>query len=228
MRAGGGRRQRGAAALILLLVLILGAAAGMMSAYGGSGKAERERQAEQTLAQAQQALLGFAILHGRLPRPALSATDGRERATACDSEQACTGYLPWATLSLAPTTARGLPLRYSVTPAFAAPQTLPSAAVATKTISRRDAARLVYRYGDSQCGPTTQCLPAVLIAPGKAMAAAGSEAGDQAANARGSVHFIQRPLTEDERIAGGAFDDILAWVSYSELRTRMVLAGSWQ
>jgi type II secretory pathway pseudopilin PulG len=212
----------------LLLMLILGAGATLMGAYSGNQRVAREREAMQTLAEAQQALIGFAIVHGRLPRPAQSAASGVELSTPCDSEQQCTGFVPWATLSLRPAYARGQPLRYSVTPAFAVDGATLSTAVATKTISSRDGGRLVYRRGDAHCARTAQCLPAVLIASGKFQGAPGGEGSDQAINARASVHFIQRSYTDDERVAGAAFDDILAWVPYTDLRLRLVSAGSWQ
>jgi len=226
-QAGGKRRQQGAAALILLLMLMLGAGAVLIGVYGGSPRLARERAAQRTLAEAQEALLGFAITHGRLPRPALSPDSGIELPSSCDSEQRCTGFVPWATLSLPPAYARGLPLRYSVTPAFANDNAMPSTAVATKTIAWRDGARLRYRRGSGACARDAQCVPAVLIASGKYQGGQGF-GGDQALNAAASVHFIERPFTDDERVAGAAFDDIVASVSYLDLRVRMLSAGSWQ
>ncbi len=226
--AGGLRRQRGAAVLILLLSLILGAGTILMHAYGGSDRARRERETLHTLAEAQEALLGYAMTHGRLPRPASSATDGHELVQPCESEQRCTGYLPWATLSLPPSIARGLPLRYSVTPAFAGSAAPLSAAVGTKTISRRSSAGLQYRWGGAYCTQGLQCLPAVIIASGKYQGAIDADTGDQAANARASVHFIERPYSDDERAPGGAFDDVVTPIPYGTLRLRMISGGNWQ
>jgi type II secretory pathway pseudopilin PulG len=219
------RHQRGAAVLMLLLLFMLAGAATLSTAYGGSQRSAREREALRVLADAREALLGFAILHGRLPRPAVAPDSGTELPYACDSEQRCTGYLPWIALGLPPAYARGQPLRYSVTPAFANDGVTLSMAVATKTISWRHGAQLAYLRGARRCAREAQCVPAVLIASGKAQAAG---AGDQAANAHASVDFIQRPHSDDERDAGAGFDDIIAWVPYIDLRIRMLLAGRWQ
>lgn len=226
--AGALRRQRGAALLILLMLISLGVGALLMNVYGGTDRTRRQGEAMQTLAEAQDALLGYALTHGRLPRPALSAEAGIEDPVPCDSEQRCTGYLPWATLSLKPMYARGQPLRYSVTPAFAGSSPSLSTAVATKTISWRSENHFQYRWGGPRCALGAQCLPAVIIAPGKYQAAVGAEVGDQAVNAKASIHFIQRPLTDDEHAAGAAYDDLLAWIPYVALRARMISAGSWQ
>lgn len=213
--------------MILLLVLILGAGAVLMGAYGGNPRLIREREAQRALADVQQALIGFAIVHGRLPRPAQSANSGGELPTPCENEQHCTGFVPWATLGLAPSYARGHPVRYSVTPAFANDGAIPSTAVATKTISWRDGAALRYRHGRNYCARDAQCVPAVLLASGKFQGASGN-ASDQAVNAAASRDFIEGPFSDDERVAGGAFDDIVVFVPYTDLRLRMVSAGNWQ
>jgi type II secretory pathway pseudopilin PulG len=220
----GRRRQRGAALLVLLTMLILGVAAVAVNAFRSNAGA-REAQALHVLGETREALIGFAVTHGRLPRPALSAESGIELSTPCDSEQRCTGFVPWSTLSLAPTYARGQPLRYSVTPAFAADGAVLSTAVATKTIAARTGMQLIYLHGSERCARNAQCLPVVLIAPGKFP---GVNGGDQTANLRSSVHFIERPFNDDERVEGGVFDDVVALVPYSELRVRMLQAGNWR
>lgn len=227
-RYRGRRRQRGAALLILLTMLILGVAAVGINAFGGGARASRERQALAAVGEAREALLGYAATHGRLPRPALSADSGVEDPTPCVSEQRCTGFLPWATLSLGPIYARGKPLRYSVTPGFADPQARLSTAVATKTISNRSGNQLLYVDGGAKCALQAQCVPAVLIASGKYQGQSAPGGGDQASNDAAAVHFIQRPQADDETAAGAAFDDIVAWVPYGILRTRMAVTDTWR
>jgi type II secretory pathway pseudopilin PulG len=221
------RRQRGAALLILLTMLILGVAAVGMNAFGGSARTSRERQALAAVGEAKEALLGYASTHGRLPRPALSADSGVEDPTPCASEQRCTGFLPWATLSLGPTYARGKPLRYSVTPAFADPNPQLSTAVATKTISNRIGKQLVFLQGSANCARQDQCVPAVVISSGKYQGLSSLGATDQASNDAANVHFIQRPQENDETAVGAAFDDIVAWLPYGLLKTRMAVTDTW-
>ena len=74
MKRGTPARQRGAALLLLVAVLGLGAASLLIGAFGhDTGEAARQQRTLATLAQARDALLGFAVTHGRLPRPAASA-----------------------------------------------------------------------------------------------------------------------------------------------------------
>jgi type II secretory pathway pseudopilin PulG len=218
----GQRRQRGAALLILLAMLMLGAGAVAISAFRSNAVA-REGQALQVLGEAREALIGYAVLHGRLPRPARSPDGGQEDPAPCASEQQCTGYLPWATLGLAPMYARGKPLRYSVTPAFAAPVTRLRAAVPTKTISHRQGERLIEVEGRTPCTLVVPCTPAVLIASGKYQGAGGS---DQQRNDAAVAHFIQRPASDREQEAGGAFDDLLTWLPYEALVRRASTTGA--
>lgn len=215
------RRQRGAALLVLLTMLILGVAAVAINTFRSGGA--REEQALQSLGQAREALLGYAALHGRLPRPSPSPSAGIENPSPCTSEQQCTGFLPWATLGLGPSYARGKPLRYSVTPAFAAPDARLNSALPTKTVASRRGERLYPVRGRAPCGPGDECVPAVLIASGKYQGAGGA---DQAGNDSAASHFIQRPLSDQEREPGGAFDDLLVWVPYDLVIKRSSAAGS--
>jgi type II secretory pathway pseudopilin PulG len=210
--------------LIMLTMMILGAAALAMHTFSGGATLARESQARQALGEAREALIGYATLHGRLPRPSPSATSGVEASTPCDSEQRCTGFLPWATLGLGPLYARGKPLRYSVTPAFSHPGARVALAVATKTIAARSGEQLVYMAGSGAgCSTARQCLPAVVIASGRYQGlAAGS---DQVVNDLASTHFIERPRNDDERAPGGPFDDMLVGVSYDTLLRRMSVTG---
>ncbi|MFS2007358.1 hypothetical protein ACEN9F_27465 [Duganella sp. CT11-25] len=220
-RRGGSRRQRGAALLVLLTMLMLGVAALAINAFRGGGA--REAQALQSLGQAREALLGYAALHGRLPRPSASPSAGIENPAPCASEQQCTGFLPWATLGLGPTYARGKPLRYSVTPAFSAPDARLNSALPSKTVATRRGDRLLAVRGRAPCSPVDECVPAVLIASGKYQ---GTRGADQAANDGATSHFIQRPLSDLEQGPGGAFDDLVAWVPYDVLIKRSSAAGS--
>src|SRR5450830_65867 len=88
-------RQRGAALLLLVTVLALGAATLLMSGYSPQAMEQRQvDQTQRTLAQSRDALIGFALQHGRLPRPAISAQDGRESALPCTNDADCSGFLP--------------------------------------------------------------------------------------------------------------------------------------
>src|SRR5438067_1245368 len=76
-------------------------------------------QTQKQLEEIREALLGYAMVNGRLPRPALSETDGKERDNPCTDARECTGFIPWVTLGLPKADAWGKMIGYSVVPEFA-------------------------------------------------------------------------------------------------------------
>ena len=213
-------RQQGAALLALLLVAVVAMAAVLLSAFGGSGAGQaRELRAQALLAQANEALIGFAATHGRLPRPAL---DGREKATPCTSEADCTGLLPWLDLGLPAEDQWGHPLRYSVSPAFTVAPLARTAAIATKRVLSRDAGGTPYFVaGQEACTLAAQCAPAVVFSRGRSDSPASQ---DEAGNLLASVDFMQRPRSSESGAPGGAFDDLLVTVPLQTLYQRMAAA----
>jgi type II secretory pathway pseudopilin PulG len=227
------RRQRGAALLLLVAVLGLGAASLLISAFGrNTGEAERQQRTLATLAQAREALLGFAATQGRLPRPAASALDGRERAADCADDAACSGFVPWVALGVDGVDAWGKLLRYSVTPEMARAPIVSFSAVANRVVLERGAqGEFAFVAGQALCDVSAQCLPVVLFSQGKnhyGTAASGvtqinTARGniDEAANDRASRSFIARPATNNAVLPGGAFDDMLTWIPLPTLYQRM-------
>src|SRR5471032_1227554 len=151
--------QRGAALLLLLAMTSIGAATLLVSALGRSGlEARRQQLTVRRLGQASEALLGYASTYGRLPRPAVSATDGNEREQACDTEDSCTGLLPWVTLGIAGSDAWGKRLRYSVTPEYTQVPVRRISAIATKTVQTRASnGQLAYIVGQDECTLAAPC-----------------------------------------------------------------------
>ena len=140
MRAQALKTQRGAALLLLVAVLGLGAASLLMSAFSRNGaEAARQQRTLAILAQARDALTGFAATNGRLPRPASSATDGRERPAECASDADCSGFLPWVALGVPGLDAWGKVLRYSVTPEMSRAPIASVSAVANRVVLQRKA-----------------------------------------------------------------------------------------
>jgi hypothetical protein len=184
------------------------------------------------LAQAKDALAGFAAVNGRLPLPAISAADGLERTTPCASDADCTGFLPWAALGIEGSDAWGQRLRYSVTPALTTYAYAASTAIANRTVQARDAdGELRYLAGGPSCSLRAQCAPFVVLSHGRyhfgvseagierANGAIGNE--DEQTNAAQALHFISRPPTLDPGHPGGEFDDLVAWLPLDFLYQRM-------
>lgn len=231
------RRQQGAVLLLLLAVIGLGGATLLINTLlKGNWQAARERHSVAILGQAREALVGFAIANGRLPRPAVSATDGSEAAAACATEAACSGFLPWVTLGVEGADSWGKRLRYAVTPALCNAPVLAATTVASKTVQGRNSdGTLVYLAGQANCSVSSQCAPFVVLSQGRANFGT-SEAGvampnlsagnlDEAGNQQATAAFISRAASTDPATPGGEFDDLLAWIPLKTLFNRMNAAG---
>ncbi|MBE3025771.1 hypothetical protein GQ37_000705 [Janthinobacterium sp. BJB1] len=226
------QRQRGAALLLLVAVLGLGAAGLLIGAFGrNTGEAARQQRTLLTVAQARDALLGFAAANGRLPRPAASALDGRERPADCAGDADCSGFLPWVALGVTGVDAWGKLLRYSVTPEMARAPIVSFSAVANRVVLGRDArGELMYLAGQDLCDVSAQCLPAVLFSQGRERFGTSASGVRQINTARGNVdeaandsdsrRYVSRPAAQDG-VPGGAFDDMLAWITVPALYQRM-------
>ncbi|WP_377704702.1 hypothetical protein [Pseudoduganella sp. UC29_71] len=226
-------RQAGAVLLILLAVLALAGSSLLMSAFGANTVERRRVQRTQLLlAQATDALTGFAAANGRLPRPAISATDGREQPLPCASDEQCTGYLPWVALGIAGEDAWGKRLRYSVTPVFTSYDYQPATAAATRTVQQRGAdGELHYVAGGPACSAQTRCAALVVLSHGKhnfgitadgaEQANAGAANDDESLNASATTHFVTRVASSDPNAPGGEFDDQLAWLTLQPIYARM-------
>lgn len=102
-------RERGAAALLLIALVAVITAATIASALPLAGQAERERATQAALAQAAQAVAGYArarrcvagsgTVASHLPCPDLGAAEGNA-APAC--APVARGRLPWRTLGVEP------------------------------------------------------------------------------------------------------------------------------
>lgn len=228
------RRQRGAALLLLIMMLGLGVSVGLMS-LRPSDDSIRQRQSAQLVAEAREALLGFAMTHGRLPRPAISAQDGREMEGPCNRES-CTGILPWVTLGVTGNDSWGKLLRYSVSPGFAARRINPEQAIADKKIAtRKGDGQLYYLVGDDRCTLQTRCSPAVVFSSGKNNLGTSAQGiplangtinnVDEEQNNSDTTTYISRQLETRSQGPGGEFDDIITWIPLQTFYHRIQISG---
>lgn len=228
-------RQRGAALLLLLVVAGLAVSSLLITSYRADNDASRQRRSALQVAEAKEALLGYALAHGRLPRPATSAEDGREMPSPC-IQDSCSGILPWVTLGVNGTDAWGKLLRYSVSPDFAR-RILPGDAVADRRILRRDSAGEIYfLIGSDRCDRNSRCAPAVVFSSGKnnlgistlgmPLANGAVNNQDEQQNDSDTRDFFARRLEHRTQVPGGEFDDIVAWVPLQTLFRRIEASGA--
>lgn len=226
------RRQAGFTlveiAIVLLIVgLMIG---GLIAPLSSQMEQRRVSDTRRVMDEAREALFGFALRNGYLPCPAISSSNGLEDRSnnACNKRY---GYLPWATLGVARLDGWNRLMGYSVTPEFADSATLFSLrtqrdiTIATRALN----GQLVAATGVND-------IPAAIISFGKngygatsdqntVVADAGAGNVDEKTNLQSSgTALIMRDPSDDTRSPGGAFDDIVVWISPNILYNRMVAA----
>ena len=229
-------RARGFTLIELTIVLVIVALliGGMLVPLSAQRELGRASETQRQLAEIKEALLGFAVANGRLPRPATSLADGAENPSLCADDAACTGYLPWVVLGVKKTDAWSKMIRYSVTPAYAN-ASFSLATVGSKKVQTRDSAGSAsYLIGvGGACSVASPCAPAVIYSAGKnnwgvsedgsAFADESADNVDEDANAVATTLFFARdPSTVAN---GGPFDDIVTWLSPNILYSRMISAN---
>jgi prepilin-type N-terminal cleavage/methylation domain-containing protein len=214
------------AVVVVVIALLLGS---ILVPLTSQVEQRKVLETQKTLDEVKEALIGFAMINGRLPRPATSFSDGTERGV-CGTVPNCTGFIPWTTLGVPKTDSYGKIIRYSVTPAFAdAAFTLSTAA--TKTVQTR-ATSSPYALIN-----LATPVPAVIFSQGAnnwGTSDNGSTLIDGSAtntdedsnnNNDGTQPFVSRPSVSNTSATGGEFDDIVVWISPGVLFNRMVSAG---
>lgn len=208
------------AIVLFIVALMIG---GMLMPLSAQMDIRARSETEKTLNEIRDALIGFAVINKRLPRPATSATNGTENPATCANDAACSGFIPWATLGTPKTDGWGKLVRYSVTPAYAnADITLASAGNRKVTIGvgLADLANavpaVVFSHGKNHFGTTDA---------GAALGNTSSTNADEVANDAGPLAYVSRAPTESTTATGGEFDDIVIWLSTNILINRLVSAG---
>ncbi|UGQ48358.1 prepilin-type N-terminal cleavage/methylation domain-containing protein [Massilia endophytica] len=217
--------------IVLVIVGLL--VGGLITPLGVQLEQRRAADTRKAMEEAREALAGFAVRNGYLPCPAISASNGLEDRSGerCTNERRI-GFLPWATLGVQRLDAWGRLYLYSVTPAFS------DSAVVFRlntprdiTIATRDApGALVQASADND-------IPAVILSHGRNGYGAYGDTGLRVADAgQGNIDekanlaplgtaFISRDPSDSGRTPGGAYDDIVVWLSPNILYNRMVAAG---
>lgn len=212
-------------AIVLVIIgLLLG---GMMMPLSTQMDQRRVSETQKALDEINQALIGYAVTNKNFPCPAISATNGSEGARTngvCDNR---VGLLPWATLGVSQVDAWGYIFRYSVTPAFTDSGT-PFTLATSGNIDIRN---------DNSATIIATAVPAVVMSVGKngyygtttsgaTMPDAPATNADERTNgAAAGTTFVSKIITANTAAPGGAFDDIVTWVTPGILFNRMVAAG---
>jgi len=200
-------------AIVLAIVALL--LAGLLPGISGQVEQRRRSETQNALNEIKDALIGYAIVNGRLPCPA-KATIATGSANAGVSDCTLTmGVIPWATLGTSETDAWRRRFTYSASSSFITSNftlsssgniTIMSAATGGTTIATTPA--IFVSHGTNGFGAYT---------PQGTQVSASSDP-DEADNSNAGLTFVSHDFTP-------TFDDLVVWISPNILFNRMVMAG---
>lgn len=173
----------------------------------------RNTEARKDLSEIKEALLGFAVVNGRLPCPDTN-NDGLEDACLNTNVTVTTGgNVPWSTLSTKQLDPWQRRYQYRVNNGFTAPFLLSTAG---------SGAGEIRVCTTSACANTeANNVPFVIFSTGENGAVLPPANLDEQENVDGDKDFVSREFSN----TGGGFDDIIVWASTNLLMNRMVTAG---
>ncbi len=242
--------------LAVVLVILALLAGGLIMSLSAQQDVARRNSSDRSLAAIQEALIGFAAAQGRLPCPATDDSAGNEYfcKTASDCSEGKTtgsdhgrclqffnGYIPGATLGLAPLDDKGRvldawnnPIRYSVTDktistikyAFTRKEGLREArlenlaGLVLLNVCKADPGSGVTACGTNNVLTTTP--PAVLLSTGQyGLVSTNSDAKNNRNNDDLFISHLPNPPSGTDT----GFDDLVVWISPHILYSRMIAAG---
>lgn len=210
--------------LSIAMVIIALLSSGFIFALGAQRSVTATAEARRQLDAITETLTGFAITNGRLPCPAKPTLSGSDASAGLEDCSIASGHgtLPWATLGLPETDPWGNRFTYYAHTDFTAP--LASGTLSSFALDSNGNANI--RETSGAANDIASALPAVVVCHGNrgngAYRSNGAKitgaTGDEAENADADLLFIARPPDD-------GFDDLLAWIIPSQLKSRMVAAG---
>lgn len=180
-------------------------------------EAQRRDSTTATVKEVGQALLGFAVVHRRLPCPD-SDGDGFENGPTCNNVE---GAVPWATLGVGREDAWGHPLRYRANNGFVAAIPNPPDTSGGLAIVDTDGTALTAADPDGPAALVFSCAADGLPNLGN----------DADGTLNTNLTCVNSGAPDGTYVQGvyldGQYDDILLWVSKNSLINRLVSAGKW-
>lgn len=230
--------------LAIVLVVVSFLAGGLIVTLSAQMELANNSETQRRLADARQALIGYAAANGRLPCPAAPGTTGIEApAVGGNCTNPWDGFLPGITLGLGPTNeagyvldAWGNPIRYAVTTtantyAFTTTNGLKalwnSGGVGTLSPDLQicsTATGFTNSGANAACAPNTALATnavAVVLSQGKNGGSPPTSA-DEVANTNADRLFISHTPTP---AGANEFDDLVVWLSPNLLYSQMLAAG---
>jgi prepilin-type N-terminal cleavage/methylation domain-containing protein len=226
--------------VLMIVALLLG---GLLPTLSSQVDQRHENDTRKQLDEIQQALIGYAIINGRLPCPATlnpTSSHGIESPSGggtCTKAHTNDTYVPAVTLGLSGTDSNGLiedawgnPIRFAVTTGGSSTFTTANGMSTTGISSLGTTANLIVcdaaSSSSSSCSVSNSTLTsnavAIIYSTGKNGANGGTGA-DEAENPNTNSSDTDRVYVSHTPSA--TFDDMVIWLSPNILVNRMVSAG---
>jgi prepilin-type N-terminal cleavage/methylation domain-containing protein len=219
------------AVVLVILGLLLG---GLLIPIGAQLDQKSYSDTRKSLEDAKEALIGYALIKGYFPCPAISNVNGLEDRGGAGGCNKRVGFLPWGELGVVSTDSWGRLYRYSVTPAFSSS----TSSILVSPLTNRDITiRTRNTIGALENLSNLNDIPAVIVSHGKNGLGATTKDGvlvsdtsltnqDEETNLSATGRdFVLRTYTDNAATGGGEFDDIVVWISPNIYISRMVAAG---
>lgn len=200
-------------AIVLVIVTVL--ASMFVLPLGGQIEAKRRAEAREALDDIRTALVGYAIIHARLPCPTFTTdTSDSKHGIAPPASPPCTastsdGLLPWREIGVPPRDPWGNYWRYQVDPNFATTITSTTATARNLIVRDHDGADLTL---------TTDNTAAFIVY---------SVATNQAPDGLNASFETGTSATYEGGEPTTNFDDMLIWMGRPMLIARLAEAGSF-
>lgn len=172
------------------------------------------KQARQDIDDAKTAIVGFAMINGRLPCPDNNGDGNEDACTANTFSTISTGNLPWATLGVKQNDSWQRRYLYTLNNGFSAPFLINSTG---------NGAGIIRICTNAACTLLLEAnnVPFVIVSRGSNGGATPAAGSDEDQNVNGDRDFVSKEIAT----AGSTFDDVLGWVSTQFLMGKMVAVG---
>lgn len=234
-------RHRGFSLIELTIVLVIVAllSGGLMLSLGSQRDLSLNKENQLQIQSIQEALLGFAMVNGRLPCPAdptlpSGGTAGAEAQQPCNDPSCIAGdmicmrehgVVPWRTLGLKETDAWGNRFTYFAGREFANPLNDAEKKAGLRSRPTLDTPGRA-TIEDGKGNSVALQIPAVLVGHGRGSGGAYQTSGTRIAVSGGNEQEnADDDLTFISRIPSDSFDDEVAWINPSILKSRLVAVG---
>lgn len=218
-------------AIVLVIVgLLLG---GLLMPLATQVENARRQETQRALEEIRDAIIGFAVINGRLPCPDSDNTpDGVEDrsgvANSCTALAGQLGVVPWVTLGVAGSDAWGNRFIYRIrgefaddtdgAPAFPGAPTACTDTTAGVSFALCSGGNL--NVADAAGAAVVSNVPAVLLSTGKNGSVVASALETE--NTDVDNNFVSATYST---ATGSEFDDLTVWITTNILFNRMVAAG---